>query len=264
MNERFGLDFILINERLEGVEFAHDPVISTHTISLQLAPLMKPLRADAGFLFDVDSDRVGIATNDGRAVNEEMMLPLLADYMLPKVEGKLIITNLSSTALLDEIAARHAAKVIRVPVGRQATIDALATYRREQIALAGEGTGAVMLPQFDYVYDGIASMLGVLSMMAERGQSLSQIVSGYPNYCILKGQLPLTGRRIPELLMELRNEYSDGRITMQDGLRVDWPDHWFHVRVSQTEPLVRVICEQRGSAPTALYESLLERVRSYS
>jgi phosphomannomutase len=107
-------------------------------------------------------------------------------------------------------------------------------------------------------------MLALLSMMAERGQSLSEILAGYPSYCILKGQLPLTGRRIPELLMDLRNEYSDGRINMQDGLRVDWPDHWFHIRVSQTEPIVRVIAEQRGSPPTALFESLLERVRSYS
>jgi phosphomannomutase len=264
MNERFGLDLILINERLEGKEFAHDPVISTSTISMQLAPLMKPLHADAGFLFDVDSDRVGMATETGKAVNEELMLPVLADYLLPKGPARLIITNLSSTALLDEIAARHGGKVIRVPVGRQATIDALSTYRREQVALAGEGTGAVMMPQFEFVYDGIASMLAVLSMMAERGQSLAHILESYPPYCILKGQLPLTGRRIPELLMDLRTEYSDGQISMLDGLRVDWPDHWFHIRVSQTEPVVRVICEQRGSPPTALYESLLERVRSYS
>jgi phosphomannomutase len=264
LNERFGMNLVLINEQPQSVEFAHDPVISTRTISMQLAPLIKPLGADAGFLFDVDSDRVGIATEEGRAVNEEVMLPLLADYMLPKCEGKLIITNLSSTALLDEIAARHGAKVLRVPVGRQATIDALSTYRHDQIALAGEGTGAVMMPQFEFVYDGIASMLGVLSMMTERGQKLSEILNAYPKYCILKGELPLTGRRIPELLMDLRKEHSDGKINMQDGLRVDWPGRWFHIRVSQTEPVVRVICEQRGSPPTSLYESLVERVRSYS
>ena len=121
-----------------------------------------------------------------------------------------------------------------------------------------------MMPQFEFVYDGIASMLGVLSMMAERGQKLSEILDAYPKYCILKGEIPLTGRRIPELLMDLRKEYSDGKINMQDGLRVDWPGRWFHIRVSQTEPVVRVICEQRGSPPTALYERLVERVRSYS
>ena len=262
MNERFGFEFILINEHLEGVAFAHDPLITPRTIALQLAPLMKPLQADAGFLFDVDSDRVGMATEMGEPVSEEIMLPLLADYLLPRGTGKLVITNLSSTALVDEIAARHGGKVLRVPVGRQATIDALSGYRHDQIALAGEGTGAVMMPQFEFVYDGIASMLAVLSMMEERQTKLSQILAGYPRYCILKGELPLTSARIPSLLMDLQKEYSGGRVNTLDGLRVDWPDHWFHVRVSQTEPIVRVICEQRGDPPTALFETLLEKVRS--
>src|SRR5439155_19093076 len=104
-------------------------------------------------------DRVAMSDDTGDPGSEEMMLPLLADYLLPRGPGKLVITNLSTTALLEEIAARHGGKVIRVPVGRQAAIDALNSYRPEQIALAGEGTGAVMMPQFRFVYDGIASML---------------------------------------------------------------------------------------------------------
>ena len=153
-------------------------------------------------------------------------------------------------------------KVLRVPVGRQAAIDALGAYRPEQIALAGEGTGAVMMPRFRFVYDGIASMLAVLSMMAERGAALSAILAGYPRYSILKAQVPLVSQRIPALLMSLRESFPDGRVTAIDGLRVDWPDRWFHVRVSQTEPIVRVICEQRGDPPQQLFETLLEQVRS--
>ena len=74
-------------------------------------------------------------------------------------------------------------------------------------------------------------------------------MAGYPRYSILKGEVPLVTQRIPALLMELRERYADGRANVADGLRVDWPDRWFHVRVSQTEPLVRVICEQRGEPP---------------
>lgn len=260
LNERHGFSFILINEQLAGDTFAHDPIISPRTIGLQLAPLVKPLNADAGFLFDVDSDRVGMATGHGEPVSEELMLPLLADYFLPKGAGKLIITNLSSTALTDEIAARHEGKVIRVPVGRQATIDALSGYKREQIALAGEGTGAIMLPQFEFIYDGIASMFAVLSMMHERGQPLSAILAGYPRYEIIKGHLPLTTHNIPAMLMDLQREYSDGRVNMLDGLRVEWPGRWFHIRVSQTEPILRIICEQKGERPTALYTALRDRL----
>lgn len=263
LNERHGLEFILINEQLQGAAFAHDPLISPDIVGLQLAPLVRPLNADAGFLFDVDSDRVGVATNEGVALSEEATLPLLADYFLPRAPGKLIITNLSTTALVDEVAKRHEGQVVRVPVGRQAAIDALATYRPEQIALAGEGTGAVMLPQFRFVYDGIASMLALLSMMAERKEPLSAILKSYPEYHIRKAQLPLTTPRIPALLAELQERYSDGRQNLVDGLRVDWPDRWFHVRVSQTEPVVRVICEQRDSPPDSLFRELMDQVRSF-
>jgi phosphomannomutase len=263
-NERFGAGFILINEKIEGVSFAHEPSTTRDAVALQLAPLMQPLGADAGFLFDVDSDRVALAAEDGTPVSEEMVLPLIADYLLPRGPGKLIITNISTTALLEEIAARHGGKVVRVPVGRQAAIDALSTYRPEQIALAGEGTGAVMMPQFRFVYDGIASMLAVLSMLHESGRTLSQTLAGYPKYSILKGQVPLVTQRIPALLMDLRERYASGRVNVLDGLRVDWPGRWFHVRVSQTEPIVRIICEQRGEPPRELFDALLEEVRSFA
>ena len=92
-------------------------------------------------------------------------LPLLADYLLPRSSAKLIITNFSTTALVEEVAARHGGRVLRVPVGRQAAMDALALHKPEEIAAAGEGTGAVMMPDFRFVYDGIASMLGVLALI---------------------------------------------------------------------------------------------------
>jgi phosphomannomutase len=154
--------------------------------------------------------------------------------------------------------------VVRVPVGRQAAIDALSTYRPEQIALAGEGTGAVMMPQFRFIYDGIASMLEILTMMHESGKSLAELISSYPRYSILKGELPLESQRIPALLMDLQKRYADGKVNFSDGLRVEWPGRWFHIRVSQTEPIVRVICEQRGDPPAALFDSLMEQVRSLS
>ncbi len=262
LNERFGFGFILINAKTEGAAFAHEPSTSSRILDLQLAPLLRPLGADAGFLFDADSDRVALATEEGKPVSEEMIFPMLADHLLPRGPGKLVITNLSTTALVDHVAARHGGRVVRVPVGRQAFTDALSTYRPDQIALAGEGTGAVMMPQFRFVYDGIASMFAILSMMAERGQKLSEIVAGYPKYSILKGEVALVTHRIPALLMELENRYADGAANFADGLRMDWPDRWFHVRVSQTEPVVRVICEQRGEPPRELFEVLCEQVRS--
>jgi phosphomannomutase len=107
-------------------------------------------------------------------------------------------------------------------------------------------------------------MLAVLSMMRERNAKLSAILASYPKYSILKGTVPLVTHRIPALLAAMRERHRDGSASVVDGLRVDWPDRWFHVRVSQTEPVVRIICEQRGEAPRELYETLIEQVRSFA
>jgi len=224
--------------------------------------LIQPLQADAGFLFDADADRIACATSRGEALSEELILPLVADGQLARFPGRIVLTNLSTTALVDDVAQKRGGEVVRVPVGRQAAIDALSSFRPEQIAVAGEGTGAVMLPQFRFVYDGIAAMLMILTIMADRGQALHEIVAGFPKFAMLKGEVPLKQMRIPQLYTELREAFGDeGRANTLDGLRVDWPDHWFHVRVSQTEPIVRVICEGRGEAPQALFDGLMEQVR---
>ena len=101
-------------------------------------------------------------------------------------------------------------------------------------------------------------------MLDRRRLTLSQLLASYPKYSILKGEIPLATHRIPTLFMDLESRYSDGVQNRQDGLRVDWPDRWFHVRVSQTEPIVRIICEQKGEPPRALFEELMDLVRSYS
>jgi len=262
LNERHGFRLVLINAAVDGGQFAHEPSTNARTVGLQLAPLIEPLGADAGFLFDVDSDRVAIATERGQAVSEELVLPLVAEHCLPLSPGRIVITNLSTTALVDEVAARHGGTVVRAAVGRQAAIDALSAFRPGQVSIAGEGTGAIMFSRFPYIYDGIVSMLTILESMAAREQPLSHLLDGFPKYSMLKGELPLETTRVPELLMSLQADFTGGRVDTTDGLRIDWPDRWFHVRVAQTEPVVRVICEQRGEPPQALFDSLMDRVRS--
>jgi phosphomannomutase len=263
MNETFGMNFILFNERQESRAFVHEPATNRRMVELQLAPLMKHVAADAGFLFDIDSDRVAFATEQGEAVSEEMVMVLLADEFLERGPGKIVIANVSTTGLLEEVAKRHGGRVERVGVGRQATIDALQGFRPEQIAIAGEGTGAVMMPQFRFVYDGIAAMLAILERMDKRCESLSQMVASYPRYSILKGEVALETHRIPEMLYGIEQFHPTAAKNSVDGLRLDWPGRWLHVRVSQTESIVRVICEQRGDPPRQLFEETLEIVRSY-
>ncbi len=263
LNELYGFSFILINATTDGT-FAHEPSTSAKAVNMQLAPLIAPLKADAGFLFDADSDRVAIATETGEAISEEMVLALATDHLMARAPGKKLITNLSTTSLLDEIAKSHNGEVIRVPVGRNSASDALSAYPAEEIALAGEGTGAVMMPQFRFVYDGIATMLTLLEMRASREKPLGDIVAAYPKYCMLKSEVPLSRQRIPQMLTTLEERFSGGRPNTLDGLRVDWPDKWFHVRVSQTEPIVRIIAEQKDTPPESMFNEILDTVRTYA
>lgn len=263
LNERFGFAFILINATTDG-SFAHEPSTSARAVEMQLAPLIQPLDADAGFLFDADSDRVALATERGQAISEEMVLALAADHLMSQSPGKLLITNLSTTSLLEDIAARYGGSVVRVPVGRNAAIDALSAYRADQVALAGEGTGAVMMPQFRFVYDGIATMLTLLEMRAARNVPFSDMMALYPPFVMLKGEVPLSRQRIPEMLQALQEHFQPAKPNTMDGLRMDWSHQWFHVRVSQTEPIVRVIAEKRDAAPTDLFRDVMEIVETYA
>jgi phosphomannomutase len=263
MKRRFDLDWILINADTDGV-FAHEPSTSARAVQHQLGPLVPPLQADAGFLFDADSDRVAIATAQGEAVGEELVLALAADHVLSRIPGKALLTNLSTTMLLDEIAAWHGGRVVRVPVGRSSFTDALNIHGADEIALAGEGTGAVMFPQFRFVYDGIATMLTLLEMKAARNQAFHELLAAYPPHFLRKGEVPLNRRRIPQMFDALEERFPEGLRNTQDGLRIDFPGGWFHVRVSQTEPLVRVIVERKEQSPDDLFDDVCDIVRAHA
>ncbi len=264
LKQRHPLNITLLNATLENKYFSHEPNTTARNVGLQLAPVVQAIGADLGVLFDMDSDRIAVCCNDGHAVSEEMILPLLADYQLSHLPGRLVITNLSTTSLLDDIAAKHGGSVVRVPVGRQHAMDALAMYPAEKIAIAGEGTGAVMLPEFRFVYDGMASLLALASLMVNRETTLRRLLLAQPAYDMRKLEVPLDSKKIPSLMMRLEERYAHQDRDTRDGLRVVFPFGWFHVRVSNTEPVVRIMVEMREGSAEALSKELLDEVKSYA
>ena len=264
LKERHPLDITMINATLEPKAFAHTPNTNARTVGLQLAPVVQAIGGDLGVLFDMDSDRIAVCCGDGEVVSEEMILPLLAEYQLKRQPGRMVITNLSTTSVVDDVAAKYGAKVLRVPVGRQHAMDALSMYPAEGIAIAGEGTGAVMLPEFRFVYDGIASLLALASHLKKEKSSLKKVLANMPRYDMRKVEVKLEAKRIPEMMTHLEDHWSGSRMDTQDGLRVDIENGWFHVRVSNTEPVVRVIAEMREGSVESLVANLLDTVRSYA
>jgi phosphomannomutase len=264
LREKHGLSLTLLNASLEHKHFSHEPNTNARNVNLILAPVVEALHADLGVLFDMDSDRIALCSDRGQAVSEELVLPLLADYQLAREPERLIITNLSTTSLLEDIAARHLGEVVRVPVGRQHAMDALAIYPMERIAIAGEGTGAVMLPEFRFIYDGMAGLLAVMTMIVDRGKPLSELLAELPQYAMRKVEVPLDAKRIPALMMRLEEKFSSYPQDTRDGLRVSLPAGWFHVRVSNTEPLVRIIVEMREGDAEELTAQLRSEVSAYA
>ncbi len=264
LKERHPADITMINAAMESKAFAHTPNTNARTVGLQLAPVVQAIGADLGVLFDMDSDRIAVCCGDGEVVSEELILPLLAQYQLKRQPGRMIITNLSTTSLVEVVAERHGGTVLRVPVGRQHAMDALSMYPAEKIAVAGEGTGAVMLPEFRFVYDGIASLLALVGHLKQEKCSLKEMLAGLPRYDMRKIEVALDAKRIPEMMTKLEDEWAAAKLDTQDGLRVDFEDGWFHVRVSNTEPVVRLIVEMRKGSAGQLVSKLLDTVRSYA
>jgi phosphomannomutase len=143
-------------------------------------------------------------------------------------------------------------------------MDALAMYPAEKIAIAGEGTGAVMLPEFRFVYDGMASLLALASLIVNRESTLRKLLLAWPGYDMRKLEVALDSKKIPSLMMRLEERYGKFPRDTRDGLRVELPKGWFHVRVSNTEPVVRIMAEMREGSAESLAQDLLQEVKSYA
>ena len=158
--------------------------------------------------------------------------------------------------MIDDLAARFGACVHRSAVGEA---NVAAVMRKHNAAIGGEGNGGVILPHITYVRDSLSGMALVLDLMRRENKSLSELVADLPKYIILKQKLPLAQREdLAPALERLRGGFPDGRIDDCDGVRIDFPEGWAHVRPSNTEPIARIIVEAADDASAA---ALVDRVR---
>jgi phosphomannomutase len=155
-----------------------------------------------------------------------------------------VVVTLSTSRVVEDLAAKF-----KCPCHRSAVGEANVADRMKEVGalIGGEGNGGVIDPRVGWVRDPFIGMGLILSLMAERGKSLAQLAAELPAYTIVKDKYDLPRERLPAAFQALRTRWPEARINDVDGLRLDWPDRWLHVRGSNTEPIVRVIAE----APTA-------------
>ena len=244
---RLGCIVSAINLETDG-RFPRPPEPVAENLS-ELERLVIDSRSEIGFAVDPDVDRLALVSNEGRAIGEDYTLALAAKVVLRHREGD-VVTNLSTSRIVDDIAREQNRRVIRAPVGE---VNVATRMRSASAPVGGEGNGGVILSELHLGRDAPLGAALILQLLMEDGKSLSEIVASYPRYSIVKDKLDRPAAPLDTVYASLKNVFADAEVDTQDGLRLTWADRWVHVRPSGTEPIVRVIAE----APTVEEASAL-------
>jgi phosphomannomutase len=239
--ERLGCVVSIMNGEPDG-RFPRPPEPVAENLG-ELEEFVKRTGADAGFAVDPDVDRLAIVSDEGKAIGEDYTLALATLLVLRHRKGP-VVTNLSTSRVVEDAAARGGSALIRSPVGE---INVALRMRDERAVIGGEGNGGVILPELHLGRDAPLGAALVLQLMVENARPLAAIARDLPQYVIVKDKLDRPKANLDVVYGALRAAFPDAEADLQDGLRLSWKDRWVHVRPSGTEPIVRVIAE----APTA-------------
>lgn len=216
-----------------------------------LEAAVKKYKADIGFATDADVDRLSIVSDKEKALGEEYSLALAAMFMLQNKKGPMV-TNLSSSRMVDDVAGRYGAKVIRTAIGEANVVQAMKKFRA---VIGGEGNGGIIIPKLNYGRDATVGMALMLQLMAKSDQSISQLAGELPKYSTIKETLEV--KDPSKLLVLVKKKYAGQKMDARDGVKVIFKDSWVHVRSSGTEPIVRVIAEAKdGKTAQELVNSI--------
>jgi len=239
-----GCEVLAVNDD-PSAPFPHAPEPTRRTMA-QLRAVVKAGRADVGFAHDADGERLGIVTEEGEILGEEATLPLCAEIQLRRESGA-VVTNVSTSAAVERVAERYGATVVRTPVGQAFISEAMSENRA---VLGGEGSGGVIVPRVQLTHDSAAAVGLILEHVAQTGARVSELAASLPRLSMLKHYVEVEPNRIYSVLQRVYEELERERLPFDqtDGIKVQRPDGWVHVRVSNTESKIRVIAESDTDA----------------
>lgn len=200
---------------------------------------VKETDADFGVVVDPDADRLVLITDEGEPFSEENTISHVVKWVLSKTPGSVVI-NLSTTRTVDDIANAAGCKVFRSPVGEANVVQMM---KETGAIIGGEGSGGVIYPALHYGRDSLVGVAITLQHLAEFGGKLSEMKRALPQYSIAKKKIDISGKSPDEVLQAMVEKYKNEKVNTDDGLRIDFSDHWVHFRKSNTEPIIRVIAE---------------------
>jgi phosphomannomutase len=194
-----------------------------------------------GFAFDPDADRLATTGEAGQEVSEEMTLAMALHNILSKTPGP-VAANLSTSMVIDDVAARHRAYVFRTKIGEAHVVEAMEAHA---CVAGGEGNGGVIFPKICKARDGLAGMALILEEMAKTGKKLHELASAWPAYYIVKEKIPCAGKVPAALLAKLNAVFANENKNTDDGLKIIRDYGWVHLRASNTEPIIRCYAEAK-------------------
>lgn len=223
-------------------QFAHTPEPIPENLT-QISDLMKTGCADVGFVVDPDVDRLAIVMENGEMFVEEYTLVSIADYVLSKTPGT-TVSNLSSSRALRDVTERHGCTYTASAVGE---VNVVTQMKRTGAVIGGEGNGGVIYPASHYGRDALVGVALFLSLLAHKGKKVSELKKEYPQYEIAKNKIQLTPDiNVDAILDAIKKKYANEKITTIDGVKIDFPDYWVHLRKSNTEPIIRIYSEAKN------------------
>lgn len=200
-------------------------------------------KADFGIVVDPDVDRLAFISNEGEMFGEEYTLVACADYVLGKTPGN-TVSNLSSSRALRDITEKHGGSYRAAAVGE---VNVVAEMKASKAIIGGEGNGGIIYPESHYGRDALVGTALFLMLMAERGGTVAELRATYPSYFMGKKKIELTpGLDVDALLDSICAKYLDQEISRVDGVKIDFPQEWVHMRKSNTEPIIRIYTEAKS------------------
>lgn len=222
--------------------FPHNPEPLPQHLT-EISNCMKQGGGDVGFVVDPDVDRLAIICENGEMFGEEYTLVSVADYVLEHTPGN-TVSNMSSTRALRDITLRHGGSYKASAVGE---VNVVAAMKETNAVIGGEGNGGVIYPELHYGRDALVGIALFLTQLAKKHCTVSELRASYPNYFISKNRIDLTPQiDVDAILIAMKGIYKQFETNDADGLKIDFPQGWVHLRKSNTEPIIRVYSE----APT--------------
>ena len=237
--ENFGCDVIKLDCEKTGVfPRLPEPIPENLTKTMQA---VKDKGADLGIVVDPDVDRLVLITDEGDPFGEEYTITQAVKFVLSKTKGNVAV-NLSTTRAVDDVAESFGCKVFRSSVGEA---NVVVKMKEVDAVIGGEGSGGVIYPALHYGRDALVGTAIILQHLLEFGGTISELKRALPEYHIVKSKIKIGDKNPDEVIDNLTQKYTNQMINTDDGLRIDFDDHWVHFRKSNTEPIIRCIVEAK-------------------